>query len=109
MDGKIEGVDLLLLLLLDVITFEIRKNKSISDKTAEALIQIVSFQSTEYYYHGGFLELDSELKNLMYALYEYNEKLKEYELDVIGVEPENWSNYFKERIETLLNNWDNDN
>lgn len=103
---NIEGIDLLLFLLLDVISFEIKKNNSLTDKTGEALIQITSFQSIEYYYHKGYLELDTELKKLAYLLRNYNEKLLNLELDTIGTKPENWSNYFKERIEFFLNNFE---
>ncbi|SEK30557.1 hypothetical protein SAMN04487910_0208 [Aquimarina amphilecti] len=102
MDKKTEAIDLLLSMLLDVITFEIRRDNSISDKTGEALIQIVSFQSIEYYYHGDFLELDSELKRFAYILCDYNENLKNHELDVIGTKPENWSNYFGEFVNSVL-------
>ncbi|WP_299883452.1 hypothetical protein [uncultured Lacinutrix sp.] len=106
MENKIEGIDLLLSLLLNVIVFETKKNGVMSNKTGEALIQITSFQSIEYYYHGGYLELDSELKKLAYILSDYNEKLRKNELDVVGSKPENWANYFEERIRVLLNNWE---
>lgn len=103
---NIEGIDLLLFLLLDVIAFELKKSNSITDKTGGALIQITSFQSIEYYYHKGYLELDTELKKLAYLLRNYNEKLLNLEVDLIGTKPENWCNYFKERIEFFLNNFE---
>ncbi|MFI0429546.1 hypothetical protein [Mariniflexile sp. HMF6888] len=103
---KSEAIDLVVLLHLDVILFEIMKNNEISNQTAEAMTQIAAFQSIEYYYHEGYLELDKELKELGYILGDYNEKYRKHELGVIGTKPENWGNYFKERVETLLNNWE---
>lgn len=105
MDDRVESVDLILSLLLDVIAFEIRKDNKISDKTGEALIQMTSFQSIEYYYHSGYLELDTELKKLASILSNYNERLREYKLGVIGTKPENWGDYFKEKIEIFIDDW----
>ncbi|MCD9611928.1 hypothetical protein [Tenacibaculum maritimum] len=101
-NDKIEGIDLIVFLLLNIIEFEIRINKAISNQTAEALTQVSSFQSIEYYYHNGYLDLDKELKELAYLLGDYNSKLKNYELGVVGTKPENWGDYLKERIEMFL-------
>lgn len=98
-EEKIDFVDILLSLTLDVIRFEIKLFNSISDETGNAISQITSFLSIEYYYHQDFIELDKELKELTYQLREYNLRLKNHELGgVVGIDNKNWIEYFSKSL-----------
>lgn len=101
-DKNVDSIDILLSLTLDLIIYEIRLDNKISNSVAEAISQITSFFSIEYYYHQGFTDLDRELKELAFALKEYNESFKNHELDVIGIKNEDWEVFFNSTIKNLL-------
>lgn len=97
-----DDVDFLLILTLDIIIFEISQSNKISDYSASAITQLSAFQSVEYY-KSKYPELDTDLMELASELRAYNQKLKNYEQDALGVSNKGWVKYFNESILKILN------
>lgn len=91
-------------LCLDIIRFELQSTKRMSDLTADAINQLLTFQCFEFYYRD-FPAVHKKCLELSQRLSDYNEKLKNFDLKgEIGVSDERWTEYFNKAIKALLTN-----
>lgn len=87
---------------LKIVRYELFTTEHITDLTADAISQLLVFQTHEYYYRE-YPDLYEKCSKLFFLLNAYNEKLKNHDLlSLVGVKDKNWKRYFEKSISLLI-------
>lgn len=87
---------------LNIVYYELSSENSMSDLTGEAISQLSTFQAVEYF-KTDFPDVYQKCIQLSSDLKQYNNKLQNYELGVLGVKDANWIKYFNQATTRLMN------
>ena len=80
--------------------FEIEHSSKLSDKTCEALNQLLAFQLFEFY--SGYEEIIANCLELGSIVKGYNDAFDNFNLGTLGTNNEDWITFLSNRIENVF-------
>lgn len=98
--------ELVYFMAMDIVRYELMKEKQLSDLTSEIISQLFAFQCFEYYYRD-FPQVYTKTTELFSLLCDYNICLRNNDLKGnIGASYSNWQLYFNQILSRILTHAD---